>query len=486
MNQSILLGNQNKRQDKPLWMLICFAMFMFWQMGFIYFVGPSLTIDGKTPLPIDMDNATTLIAVCYILSILWMIFLPKTVIWTQRIATAIALGTAVALFLPLHEETLQLLIYVQIFCCCFMIGFETFVMVNYFSERSNIKHLTFAYGVALFLIAILQNEFITITFPSFRFIMVGALVLLLIFFLRMPTGKELQPCYVKKSDGIMAPKKFLIGTYILVFVCALMGVSGPAISGEVEHGVFITYFVDAIVSFIMYFLYKKANIHPFRIIPILIGISGIGFILMFASTQAQALAYVSCVLIGFGMVSCQMIPLYGSVIMKSYPSKYISPIIISLALVAVIVQGCMVEMFRTAPTLLYIVYAVIMAVLVFIYMQIEPFFLFTLRRRITDDDAIVTEKEESKEAVVEPETVNITEDIPVIASSDPLSVLSPKEKEVAELICLGHTNGDIARILFISEHTVKTHTKKIYPKMGVHSRLELATLVSKYRSSEKN
>ena len=57
-----------------------------------------------------------------------------------------------------------------------------------------------------------------------------------------------------------------------------------------------------------------------------------------------------------------------------------------------------------------------------------------------------------------------------------------KEREVAELICLGYTNKDIAKLLFISEHTVKDHTKKIYPKMCVHSRLELATLVSRQRS----
>lgn len=98
MNNSILFENQKKRQNMPLWMLICVAMFAFWQMGFIYFVGPALTINGKTPLPIDMDNATMLIAVCYIFSILWMIFIPKTVVWTQRIATGVALLSAGGLF----------------------------------------------------------------------------------------------------------------------------------------------------------------------------------------------------------------------------------------------------------------------------------------------------------------------------------------------------------------------------------------------------
>ena len=67
---------------------------------------------------------------------------------------------------------------------------------------------------------------------------------------------------------------------------------------------------------------------------------------------------------------------------------------------------------------------------------------------------------------------------------DILSVLTPKEREVTEFICMGYTNKDIAKIMFISENTVKDHTKKIYPKMGVHSRFELATLVSKNRSED--
>ena len=459
---TLLSENQNKRIELPVWRLICFAMFNFWQMGFIYFVGPSLTIDGKTPLPINMDNATSLIALCYVLSILWMIFLPHTVVWTQRVATSVALLASLGLFLPLSADMLRLLVYVQIFCCCLMIGFETFLMVNYFSERSNISHLTVAYGVAVLLIALLQNEFATITFSTFRIVMPVALVFLLVFFLRMPTGRQIQPRYVRKTDGLTAPKKLLCGCYVLVFICSLMGVSGPAIAGEVRHGVFITYLVDAVASLLLYVLYRRAKLHPFRMVPILVSLGGIGFLLMLAATQVSSLSYVACGFIGIGMVPCQMLPLYGAVLMKSYPSKYISPMIIALALVAVLVQGSMVEIFRAVPTMLYLVYAVVMVVLVLLYTQIEPFFLFALRKH----------SDQTQEQTADSET----------AEEDPLAVLSPKEREVAELICLGHTNKDIARLLFISEHTVKDHTKKIYPKIGVHSRFELAALVSKQRA----
>ncbi len=80
MNHPILLQNQKKRLNPPMYMLVFFSMFCFWQMGFIYFMGPSLTINGRTPLPISMDNVTALIAAGYVLSIIWMVIFPRFVL----------------------------------------------------------------------------------------------------------------------------------------------------------------------------------------------------------------------------------------------------------------------------------------------------------------------------------------------------------------------------------------------------------------------
>ena len=54
MLHSILSDNQKKRLDQPLQMLVCFSMFSFWQMGFIfYFLEPSSALDGKIPIDIN-------------------------------------------------------------------------------------------------------------------------------------------------------------------------------------------------------------------------------------------------------------------------------------------------------------------------------------------------------------------------------------------------------------------------------------------------
>ncbi|WP_079320321.1 response regulator transcription factor [Microbispora sp. GKU 823] len=49
--------------------------------------------------------------------------------------------------------------------------------------------------------------------------------------------------------------------------------------------------------------------------------------------------------------------------------------------------------------------------------------------------------------------------------------LSKRETEVMELIATGRSNGEIARLLFLSEKTVKNHVNRIYAKLGVDSRM---------------
>jgi DNA-binding CsgD family transcriptional regulator/tetratricopeptide (TPR) repeat protein len=52
--------------------------------------------------------------------------------------------------------------------------------------------------------------------------------------------------------------------------------------------------------------------------------------------------------------------------------------------------------------------------------------------------------------------------------------LTNTEFAVAELVSQGHTNSEVGRQLFISRHTVAFHLRKVYQKMSVASRVELA------------
>jgi DNA-binding NarL/FixJ family response regulator len=55
---------------------------------------------------------------------------------------------------------------------------------------------------------------------------------------------------------------------------------------------------------------------------------------------------------------------------------------------------------------------------------------------------------------------------------DPLAPLSPREVDILQLLAEGHAYKQIASELGISINTIRTHIKRIYEKLHVHSRTE--------------
>jgi DNA-binding CsgD family transcriptional regulator len=62
------------------------------------------------------------------------------------------------------------------------------------------------------------------------------------------------------------------------------------------------------------------------------------------------------------------------------------------------------------------------------------------------------------------------------AAAHVLGDLTPREHEVIRLVADGKTNGEIARVLWISPNTVRTHLENIFEKLGVSNRTAAAAL----------
>ncbi len=66
-------------------------------------------------------------------------------------------------------------------------------------------------------------------------------------------------------------------------------------------------------------------------------------------------------------------------------------------------------------------------------------------------------------------------DLP-FTSSEPISPLTAREKEVLKLVARGDNNNQIAEKLFVREVTVKTHLNSIFKKLNVTNRTQAVLL----------
>jgi len=70
------------------------------------------------------------------------------------------------------------------------------------------------------------------------------------------------------------------------------------------------------------------------------------------------------------------------------------------------------------------------------------------------------------------------------AGRRPPAILTRRELEIASLIAKGLTSQEIASRLFISERTVTTHVTNMLNKLGLRSRIQLASWVAGSRGLE--
>jgi DNA-binding NarL/FixJ family response regulator len=63
------------------------------------------------------------------------------------------------------------------------------------------------------------------------------------------------------------------------------------------------------------------------------------------------------------------------------------------------------------------------------------------------------------------------------AAAQQLAALTEREREVAAAVGSGASNAEVAAALFMSEATVKAHVSRLFTKLGVTNRVQIAILV---------
>lgn len=86
------------------------------------------------------------------------------------------------------------------------------------------------------------------------------------------------------------------------------------------------------------------------------------------------------------------------------------------------------------------------------------------------------EKVVVREVVVPAATTFVRDDGKVAALG-----LTPRELEILGLIAQGFSNREIAEQVFVSENTVKTHSRRVFEKLGARRRTQAVQLGKEYR-----
>ncbi len=112
--------------------------------------------------------------------------------------------------------------------------------------------------------------------------------------------------------------------------------------------------------------------------------------------------------------------------------------------------------------------AIFAAAAIFLAYTVMPWLNYKINKDFTEMTAAVAEKSSPKEEVDLFEAIQ--------NQLLPGYNLTPREKEITKLILKGLKNKEVAEQLFISDNTLKSHLRNIYPKFGVTQKRELLSL----------
>jgi DNA-binding NarL/FixJ family response regulator len=361
-----------------------------------------------------------------------------------------------------------------------------------------------AYGLIFALAGVMQNQFFDVPYWVFQHFNVAAIVLQLIFYCRLPAN--VWPRYVGKGAAAapVCPKKLFAGLFILCFLGNILISFGLSVAESVTHGVFAFDCSFAVFAVLGYLLFRRVGLSPLRFVSVTVLVSVMGFILAMIALYIPGLTLLACILLGPGTAANILIPYYGVVMARRYPSRFISPAIIGISFgSSVLLLSWLVETFRENTAMLYTLYIAIAVVMAVVFLMLEPYLLYSFRgpsavSKLLDADRPDDEKEypasvavaagtaggeKKKASPALPEGSQISERTRHIASRS-VEKLTRKELEVMEMMLRGLTSAEIARQMVNSVSTINSHRARIYEKLQIHKIGELFALENRLRDEQ--
>ena len=486
-------SNQSLRIDVPVYVLAFMQCYTLWQFGIIYYSGKSLSILGRTPLPVEIETISMTVLLGGMASILLTYLFPYRLVRIFRTALPAALLGTLLLFFPLPNAVLALSFSLSVFVNFLLFGCGHGMVILLFTEQTAMKTIAVETLVTAPFIILLQGDIFEISYTIVNTLAVVVIALIWFSAWRLP-DQRLPLQFAQKEDRGGVPKLIFAGMFFLIFMATLLMEMALSVGESVRHGTATIYAVSFLGGLLFLLLWKRLKLPPLQIFPKFLSIMCVGFVLVMASFVFPQLRITACATLGLSFVVFMFISYFGQYVFRLYPSRWIVPAFPAMILLAVVVHTLTLDWLREHLTALYVGYAVVAAVMLVVYLQLEPFLSY--HRSHTDHHlhkqaalVPVVGSQNRETEVVQATTTALEQRVvapeAVLPANEPCAdvyptafkALSPTECAVADLILRGFTFSEIAARLNMKENAQRFHRKNIYLKLGVHSRKELFELV---------
>lgn len=244
-------------------LLLFSTPFIVWQMGIIYFSGTTMSLFGRTPVPLTQEDTTLIIAAGYILSILFLSFFPRKAVWAERFLLPVALLATILMLLPLSPQVITVLFYISAFVCVFSIGTMLSVAAQHFTVDTTWRDGIISMTVGGVFIAVLQNDLLKVSSTAFIILSVLLVAMLTTLFYMIPA--KIETPFVTREDKTKMPKILFFGIWLISGFSTLLVCFASSYAESVPGGVSTIYLSAAVMAVVLYLLRKKLGLKSIRV-----------------------------------------------------------------------------------------------------------------------------------------------------------------------------------------------------------------------------
>jgi DNA-binding CsgD family transcriptional regulator len=449
--------NESLRKNASIPLLICFECYTLWQFGIILFSSHFFSFMQANHFFSGKSFGIIMIA-GGIVSVLILFVIPRQFSIVARTVLFVSVAATIAQFTPVNSLVLSVCFQIEAFCSMIIFGCSFAVTIFFLSKEAALMQSAVTNLFPGLLIACIYSDFIKIPFAIYTAVSLVAQCALLFAYHFVPAVLPVH--FVNSSSIIKKTYSPAFEICALVFMSAFIMEMALSSAGAVRGGLSVLY-ISVIPGALFYlFFLRKKKVSPYRLFTSFLTFLCCGFVMRLASVHVGFLAIPSCVIIGFSFMFFSIVAYFGQTVFRIYPSRFVVSGFMFFVTLAIAVHGGAIRLFRTKQKELLILYCLVAALMILVWILIDSSHNRFLQMFKRDENSEVIKKRDSmvKDGCLK---------------TDPLSVLSAREREVAHLLLRGYSSTEIGKLLCISRNTVDTHRKEIYLKLEIHSKREL-------------